>query len=152
MSGFAVESRPSSIAGQGLFALRDFLPAEKIAPYVGTRTNTPPAPSEPKTYSLQLMPGVWIDGQTADNPARAANHACYPNADLIYFEAEDQAWLVAKDHIPAGSEITFDYGFTLAESLFNPCNCGHPDCLGRIITAPLRPALRRHLRFSRPRD
>ena len=152
MNAGDVESRRSPIAGLGLFALRPFATDEKIAPYLGERTTTQPAPTENKTYSLEVKPGLWIDGQAATNPARAANHACYPNAELVYFESEDQAWLVAKTAIPSGAEITFDYGFTLAESLFNPCNCGHPDCVGRIIATPLRPALRRHLRFSRPRD
>jgi hypothetical protein len=67
-------------------------------------------------------------------------------------EAETFANLCATSHILPGDEITFDYGFSLSESLFNPCSCGKMTCPGKIIAEPLRPALRRHLRFLRRRD
>ena len=154
MSNRNVVSRPSPIAGLGLFAVRDFTPGERISPYTGGMTSQPPtaASTQGKVYALEVAPGRWLDGSAEDNPARHANHACHPNAELIWDEQESAAWLTALKPIAAGSEITFDYGFSLADSLFHPCACGAPDCIGRIIAAPLRPALRRHLRFSRPRD
>lgn len=148
----AVEARPSPIAGLGLFALRAFTAGERLAPYLGTLSSVTPPAAAGKIYALEIGPGRWLDGSAADNPARHANHACHPNAELVWTEAEATAWLVATRPLQAGEEITFDYGFSLAESLFQRCTCGAPDCLGRIIAAPLRPALRRHLRFSRPRD
>ena len=149
-----VESRTSPIAGLGLFAKREFAPGERIAPYSGTTNNQPPsaASSDGKVYALEISPGRWLDGAAVDNPARHANHAFHPNAELIWHDQESTAWLTALGPIAAGEEITFDYGFSLAESLFHPCACRAADCVGRIIAAPLRPALRRHLRFSRPRD
>ena len=154
MSQPDVESRPSPIAGQGLFATRDFTWGERIAPYSGPTSTQPPEGNDrsSKVYALEIEPGLWLDGSSADNPARHANHACHPNAELIWHAGEGVAWLTALRPIAASDEITFDYGFSLAESLFHPCACGAPDCVGRIIAAPLRPALRRHLRFSRPRD
>jgi SET domain-containing protein len=154
MSAPDVESRPSPIAGQGLFAARAFAADERIAPYSGRTVTQPPERTghDGKVYALEIAPGLWLDGSAADNPARHANHACRPNAELIWHAAEGVAWLTALRPVAAGEEITFDYGFSLAESLFHPCACGAPDCAGRIIAAPLRPALRRHLRFSRPRD
>ncbi len=154
MSTKDVESRPSPIAGLGLFAKREFAPSERIAPYSGPTTSEPPSEafSGGKVYALEITPGRWLDGASADNPARHANHACHPNAELIWHEEETMAWLTALRPIAAAEEITFDYGFSLAESLFHPCACRSADCVGRIIAAPLRPALRRHLRFSRPRD
>jgi SET domain-containing protein len=147
-------ARPSSISGLGLFATRDFAVGERIAPYVGRRLTAPPAHPSPghPTYVVELGPGVWLDGDAAENPARHANHSCDPNAELIQAEATEDLWLVASRPLASGTEITFDYGFSLAESLFHPCRCGAPACVGRIIAAPLRPALRRHLRFSRRRD
>jgi SET domain-containing protein len=154
MNAPGVESRPSPIAGLGLFALRPFAAGERLAPYVGTTTATPPDPGRPgaPTYTLELAPGLWLDGETATNPARSANHSCQPNAELVYDPAERAAWLTALAPVSAGEEITFDYGFSLAESLFHPCRCGAAGCVGRIIASPLRGTLRRHLRFSRPRD
>ena len=149
-----VVSRPSTIAGLGLFAAHAFAAGERIVPYSGRLTDQPPsaAASDGKVYALEVSPGRWLDGAAADNPARHANHACHPNAELVWLAEEAVAWLTASRPIAEGEEITFDYGFSLAESLFHPCACGAPDCVGRIIAPPLRPALRRHLRFSRPRD
>jgi SET domain-containing protein len=153
MSSADVATRPSPIAGLGLFAKRDFRPGERVAPYSGPTTAEPPKSGRgDKVFALEIAPGRWLDGAAADNPARHANHACHPNAELIWHETESAAWLTALRPIAAGEEITFDYGFSLAESLFQPCACGAPDCVGRIIATPLRAALRRHLRFSRPRD
>ncbi len=154
MNAPGVESRPSPIAGLGLFALRPFAPGERVAPYAGTTTTAPPDPGRPgaPTYILEIAPGLWLDGAADSNPARHANHSCEPNAELVYVTAEQTAWLTTLKPVAAGEEITFDYGFSLAESLFHPCRCGAAGCVGRIIAGPLRGALRRHLRFSRPRD
>ncbi len=147
-------TQPSAIAGLGLFAIRRFSAGERIAPYSGPLTSvqpSTPAASSP-VYALEVSPGVWLDGSRVDNPSRHANHSCQPNAELVWQGETAGAWLIAFHAIETGSEITFDYGFSLAESLFHPCRCGAPECAGRIIASPLRPALRRHLRFSRPRD
>lgn len=154
MSAAGTESKPSPISGLGLFATRAFEAGERIAPYVGDRLSTPPAVSSPgqATYLVEISPGLWLDGSAPTNPARHANHACLPNAELILDAAAGHPWLVALRPLAPGDEITFDYGFSLAESLFHPCKCGAPECVGRIIAAPLRAALRRHLRFSRRRD
>ncbi|MEY4378433.1 MAG: hypothetical protein RLZ85_314 [Verrucomicrobiota bacterium] len=154
MSELGVVSRPSPIAGLGLFATRAFVAGERIAPYSGRTSAEPPsaATSDGKVYALEITPGRWLDGSSEENPSRHANHACHPNAEMVWDEGEATAWLTALKPIAPGDEITFDYGFSLAESLFHPCACGAADCVGRIIATPLRPALRRHLRFSRPRD
>lgn len=153
MNGTDVETRPSAIAGQGLFALRAFAAGERIAPYRGPLTSTPPARATTgEVFALEVAPGRWLDGSGDDNPARWANHSCEPNAELIWHGDLGEAWLTGLRALRAGEEITFDYGFSLAESLFHPCACRTPGCVGRIIAEPLRPALRRHLRFSRPRD
>jgi hypothetical protein len=153
MNGFDVETRPSVIAGQGLFARRDFAAGERLAPYRGPTSATPPPRADSGgVYALEVSDGLWLDGSGADNPARWANHSCEPSAALIWHGAAEGAWLTSLRPLRAGEEITFDYGFSLAESLFHLCACRTPGCVGRIIAEPLRPALRRHLRFSRPRD
>ena len=154
MSSWDVVTRPSGISGQGLFTTRAFSPGEIIAPYLGKiLTSRPVKLSESAaTYILEIKPGLWMDGSDSQNPARSANHSCEPNAELVMNEAETFANLCATSHILPGDEITFDYGFSLSESLFNPCKCGKMSCPGKIIAEPLRPALRRHLRFLRRRD
>jgi len=154
MNAPGTASRPSSISGRGLFTTRAFAAGERLAPYLGTELTAPPANPAPglPTYLVEIQPGRWLDGSTPDNPARHANHSCSPNAELILDEATGHPWLTASRPLAPDEEITFDYGFSLAESLFHPCRCGSPECVGRIIAAPLRPALLRHLRFSRRRD
>jgi len=154
MSDLGVCSRPSPIAGLGLFATRAFAPQERIAAYTGRLVTRPPDETKAggKIFALEIAPGTWLDGSDEDNLSRHANHACHPNAELVWDKASSTAWLTAMHPIATDEEITFDYGFSLAESLFHPCACGAPDCVGRIIATPLRPAFRRHLRFSRPRD
>ena len=154
MSSWDVATRPSSISGQGLFATRAFSPGEVLAPYLGKVLTARPIKSSESsaTYILEIKPGLWLDGSDIQNPARSANHSCEPNAELVMNETEAFANLRALSHILPGDEITFDYGFSLSESLFNPCTCGKMSCAGKIIAEPLRPALRRHLRFLRRRD
>ncbi len=149
-----VAARPSPIAGLGLFALRAFASGERLAPYTGVFASQPPAPAaeDGRVYGLEISPGRWLDGESTENLGRYANHSCAPNAELTWAEPPEGAWLKATQPIAAGNEITFDYGFSLADSLNQPCRCGRPECVGRIIAAPLRGVLRRHLRFSRPRD
>jgi SET domain-containing protein len=154
MSSWDVVTRPSAISGQGLFATRTFSPGEIIAPYLGKILTSRPvkSPESSLTYILEIKPGLWMDGADLQNPARAANHSCEPNAELVMDKTETFANLCALASILPGDEITFDYGFSLSESLFSPCSCGKMSCPGKIIASPLRPALRRHLRFLRRRD
>ncbi len=155
MSPYGVESKTSPIEGLGLFATQSFAVGQKIAPYLGhttERIDPPSSSAKSATYWLEIKPGLWLDGSSAENPARHANHSCAPNAELIYDNTFNEAWLIASQAITANDEITFDYGFSIAEGLFHPCCCGQTNCAGHIVAAPLRPALRRHLRFSRSRD
>lgn len=149
---FAV--RPSAIQGLGLFALRNFNRGERLLAYAGSVSTVRPAQASASSpiYALEIRPGLWLDGSGQANISRHANHSCAPNAELVFVDESAGAWLIAQENIPADAEITFDYGFNLAESLFQPCRCGQPDCIGYIIAAPRRASLRRHLRFSRPRD
>jgi SET domain-containing protein len=154
MNSEDVVTRRSSISGQGLFATQSFTVGEWIAPYLGkiitSHSNLPDKSSA--SFILEIKPGLWLDGSDVQNPSRAANHSCEPNAELVLDETESFAKLRALSAIQVGDEITFDYGYSLSESLFNPCSCGKMSCPGKIIASPLRPALRRHLRFLRRSD
>lgn len=154
MTTGGLESRPSPIAGQGLFTTQAWPQGARLIAYLGHRLESPPAVDRPgrPTYLLEIQPGIWVDGNTPDNLARWANHACAPNVELIHDEVSGETWLVASRDLTPNEEITFDYGFSLAESLFHPCLCGYVRCVGRILATSLRQRMRRHLRFSRRRD
>ena len=88
-----VSSRPSPIAGLGLFATRAFAPKERIAPYTGQMVPRPPDESSQggKVFALEISPGTWLDGSAEDKLSRHANHACHPNAELVWDETDATA-------------------------------------------------------------
>lgn len=135
---------PSPIHGTGLFARSPRRAGEALCRYEGPAVDRPPPPAGGMTVALELEPGRWIDGSGPGNPGRHANHSCDPSAEAR--REGDSILLVARRDLGAGDEITIDYGFGLADALGHPCRCGAPGCAGRIVAAPLRALLRRHLR------
>lgn len=135
----------SPIHGTGLFARRGFSSGETLVAYTGPVLDRPPPPDhEGRIHALELGDGRWIDGSHPSNLARHANHGCDPNAEAV--ADGDTVRLVARRDIAPGEEITFDYGFSLADALAHACRCGQPGCAGHIVAEPLRGLLRRHLR------
>ena len=152
----AVIVRISPIHGTGLFAARDIASGEILCEYRGARITKDESHRRSETsetdtpvYRVSFDDDTDIDGDIPDNPAKFANHGCEANAELVC--EGDRLWLVSCREIPDGSEILFDYGFGLAESLSHPCRCGTPGCVGRILASPLRPLLKKHLRRNRVR-
>ena len=96
-----VVSAPSGIHGTGVFAARDIGRGAYIGSYHG------PSATRNGTYVLWVCdpdgPGEWL-GISGRNLLRFLNHARPGNAR---FEGAD---LYARRRIPAGEEITFDYG------------------------------------------
>lgn len=139
-----IEARPSRIHGLGLFALQTFRPGERVVEYRGERLAHQELAlrlDRGNDAIFQLGAGVAIDGRGAGNPARWANHACLPNAEMI--ESDGHLWLVARALLRAGTEITFDYGYDLTDWRSFPCRCGADCCPGFIVAEPFRPSLRR---------
>ncbi len=140
---------PSRIHGTGLFARSSHRKGDRLCRFSGPLADAPPAADAAgRTHGLELEPGRWIDGSTDANLARHANHSCDPTAEAV--RDGDRVSLLALRDLEPGDEITFDYGFGLADALQNPCRCGAPGCGGWIVAAPLRPLLRRHLLRRRP--
>lgn len=140
---------PSVIHGTGLLTRARHRKGDTLCHYSGPVVDHHPGPAtDGRVFSLELDPGRWIDGSGPGNLARHANHSCAPTAEAV--REGDQVSLVALRDLEPGEEITFDYGFGLADALGNPCHCGAPGCVGRIIATPLRPLLLRHLGARRP--
>jgi hypothetical protein len=89
----------SPIHGMGCFARVSFRAGQHIGTYEG------PTATRDGTYVLRVSEDgeTWI-GRSGCNLLRWLNHSATPNAAFDGFE------LYALTDIPAGDEITFDYG------------------------------------------
>lgn len=145
----------SALHGVGVFA-RDFIPqGERLLEYVGERiTKAEAARREERrrarakagaadacVYIFELNHAFDLDGDVPGNPARRINHSCAPNC-----EAQSDGrriWIVARRDLAPGEELTYDYGFALAEARRHPCRCGAAECAGFIVAKAQRWRLRR---------
>jgi hypothetical protein len=91
----------SPIHGSGLFAVSDLEKGQPIGVYEG------PVVKQDGTYVLWVedSPGGEWTGYEGYNEMRYMNHADQPNAEM------DGLDCYALTHIPAGTEITIDYGW-----------------------------------------
>ncbi len=74
---------------------------------------------------------VDLDGNVEWNPARLLNHSCVPNCEA---DCDGKSiWIVALRDLAAGEELTFNYGYELADYRDSPCLCGTTTCVGYIV-------------------
>lgn len=147
----------SAIHGRGVYA-RTAIPAgTRIVEYVGEKVTKPEAlrreqqrlerlrkGGDGSVYLFILNQRYDLDGRHSRNVARLINHSCEPNcrAETI----RGHIWIIARRDIPAGEELTFDYGFPFSEWRQHPCRCGAPSCIGYIVNSGQRWRVRRILR------
>jgi uncharacterized protein len=126
--------KASPIHGFGGFAKAAIGQGTRVVEYVGERIS--------KSESLRRCEGnnefifslndeQDLDGDVAWNPARLLNHSCAPNCEAEL--QDDHIWIVSKRDIPAGEEVTFNYGYDLVDYRNYPCRCGAPGCVGFIV-------------------
>lgn len=149
-----IRAARSGIHGHGVYARKDIPDGTRVIEYVGERITKAEARRREKArlerqrrggdasvYIFELNQRYDLDGRTTRNLARLINHSCAPNcrAEAV----RGHIWIVARRDIPAGAELTFDYGFSLAEGKQHPCRCGAKRCVGFIVNAGQRWRLRR---------
>jgi SET domain-containing protein len=153
----------SSIHGRGVRA-RVLIPAgTRVVEYTGERITKAEAERRESlrlargrrggddcVYIFELNARHDLDGRTGTNVARLINHSCAPNcrAETI----RGRIWIIARREIPAGEELTFDYGFALKEWRLHPCRCGSPKCAGYIVSSWQRWRLRGLVRRARAEE
>lgn len=91
----------SPIHGKGLFAARNLPGGQLIGVYDG------PQVEDDDTYVLWVEdePGGGWTGYDGRNEMRFMNHSAQPNAEMHGLDC------YALEEIPAGTEITIDYGW-----------------------------------------
>ena len=157
-----VSAARSVIHGRGVYA-RTLIPdGTRIIEYTGERITKAEARrretqrlqrqrrgGDDCVYIFNLNARHDLDGRTRSNVARLINHSCQPNrrAEAI----GGRIWIIARNDIPAGAELTFDYGFSFTEWRLHPCRCGSPRCPGFIVGSGQRWRLRRIPRRERAR-
>ncbi len=129
---------PSPIHGQGGFATRFMPKYSRIIEYTGeriTKAESLRRCQEENWFIFGLDEEFDLDGSVQGNLARFFNHSCDPNSEAV---CEDgRVWIVALREIQPGEEITFNYGYDLADYKEHPCRCGAPECAGYIVAENL---------------
>jgi uncharacterized protein len=127
--------RRSRIHGRGGFARQDIPRGTRVIEYLGEKIDKQESLRRCESnneYIFTLDDRQDIDGDVEWNPARLINHSCAPNCEAIV--EDSRIWIVATTHIPAGEEVTFNYGFDLEDYRNYPCLCGTPACVGYIVS------------------
>lgn len=115
-----------SKTGLGLFATAPIRKNDEIVEYSGPRIPTTEAQAldrrRANKYLFEIDSRWTIDGSTRRNLARYVNHACRPNAEAVLMGG--RMIYRALKNIPAGAEITVDYGEEHIALYFrNGCRC-----------------------------
>jgi SET domain-containing protein len=134
----------SLIQGMGLFALRLFVPGERILEYVGEKISKAESLRrciDENNFIFELDGQFDLDGNVEWNPARFANHSCSPNCVVELIDGH--LWVIAEREIQAGEELTYNYGYDLVDYREHPCQCGSPACVGYILTEEFHDRIRR---------
>lgn len=152
----------SAIHGRGVRA-RETIPADtRIVEYTGERITKAEAVrreaqrlarqrrgGDDSVYVFTLNRRHDLDGRARRNVARLINHSCAPNCRVEVIRG--RIWIIARREIPAGAELTFDYGFSFSEWRRHPCRCGSRRCAGFIVGSHQRWRLRKIPRGERSR-
>ncbi|KAK9862836.1 hypothetical protein WJX84_010200 [Apatococcus fuscideae] len=97
-------------------------------------------------YLMELQPGCILDARTKGSVARFFNSSCGPNCETQKWHdaatGEVRIGVFAKDDIPVGGELTYDYkfqhyGLAAAAGAYR-CLCGAPNCRGTMDPQPER--------------
>lgn len=152
----------SSIHGRGVYAHTTIPDGTRVIEYTGERITKAEAArreaqrlirqrngGDDSVYIFNLNRRHDLDGRTRRNVARLINHSCAPNCRTETIRG--RIWIIARREIPAGEELTFDYGFSFTEWRRHSCRCGGRRCPGFIVASGQRWRLRRITRAERAR-
>ena len=157
-----VVAAQSAIHGRGVYARETIPDGTPVIEYTGERITKAEARrreqqrlereragGDGSVYIFTLNARHDVDGRTHRNIARLINHSCAPNCRVEIIRG--RIWIIARRDIPAGAELTFDYGFGLADWPRHPCRCASRRCPGFIVGSVQRWRLRRIPRAERQR-
>ncbi|MGH6646230.1 SET domain-containing protein [Aquabacterium sp.] len=134
---FAVEVRPSTIDGQGVFALEAIAARRKIGEIRGEAVSTAEAfkraraaeKSTGRVFMVAVSHARSVDATHTTDPLRFANHSCAPN--MVLKVQQGRVAFHALRDIAVGEELTVAYGPTHHAGRL-ACRCGAPGCMGTL--------------------
>ncbi|HEX5356100.1 MAG TPA: SET domain-containing protein-lysine N-methyltransferase [Aquabacterium sp.] len=134
---FKVTVGPSQIDGQGAFAGEPIPDRRKIGEirgeFVDMRTARARAREAERSTGRIFMVAISdkraVDATHSTDPLRFANHACDPN--MVLKVQQGRVAFYALRDIAEGEELTARYGSTHHAGRLR-CQCGAPNCIGRI--------------------
>lgn len=130
---FALEVRPSAIDGHGAFAGEPIPAGRKIGEIRGEAVTVREArrrvQHQRRIMMVEVSARTAIDASDSPHALRFTNHSCSPNAILRIVQGRVEIY--ALRDLPAGEEITVDYGETHHAGRLR-CRCGAAACVGRI--------------------
>lgn len=118
--GYTLKVKRSS-AGLGLFAGEPIAKGSCIIEYVGRVISSEEELKSRSKYLFSISKNKTIDGTERSNTARYINHSCAPNAEAINHNG--RIFIMAIKTIPAGEEITYDYGKEYYDEHIGPVGC-----------------------------
>ncbi|QEG42041.1 SET domain-containing protein [Roseimaritima ulvae] len=112
--------------GLGVFAQRQFLPAELVIEIHGQLLRHDQY--EGSTYVMEMDEQWYMEPAV---PAAFLNHSCSPNCELVQLTKYTMG-LVAICNVEPESQLTFDYGWQ-ADDWIPECRCGAKNCRGWVV-------------------
>jgi hypothetical protein len=120
-----------SNTGLGLFATETIAKRELIVEYTGRLISNAKARElewvRANRYLFELNSRWTIDGSSRRNMARYVNHACDPNAEAE--TVRGRMMYRAIKRIPAGTQITIDYGEEYVDLFLAKTGCKCAACM-----------------------
>jgi len=109
-----------------MFTIDTIRKGQRIIEYTGPRISNEEVEARRGRYFFGLNTKWTIDGSPRDNVARYINHSCRPNAEAII--SNSRVWIWSRKKIPAGEEITYDYGKEYFDDVIKPKGCRCEKC------------------------
>jgi SET domain-containing protein len=123
---------PSRIHGQGLFTKQRIQRRMKLGELTGIKRRMSHALRDQlkrEVMKLVELGQGWALDCTEGNEFSSLNHSCQANCYLRI--AHRRVEIYSRGPIPAGHELTVDYGETMHEGGM-ACRCGLPGCRSRL--------------------
>lgn len=115
-----------SATGKGLFTEDNIPKGVCVIEYIGKPISEEKALRDEGRYLFEIAKGKTIDGNIKENTARYINHSCAGNCEAI--GPRGRVFIFSKKRIPAGSELTYDYGKEYFDRYIKPVGCRCEKC------------------------